>query len=208
MILAGELAPGQPIRQDEIAAELGVSRVPVRESLKILEGEGHVRHIPRQGFEVVHLRIGDLFDIYRMRELLESEALSYGVPLLTDEALEVIRTAMTELENDTGDDIMKTIVSNTRFHLTPMEACNKPVLSRTLRILWATATPFATRLMLSAERGLIHAEHAEIMRALEARETDRVIKEFASHREASLERIRVFLSSPPNWLDPSSAPSI
>jgi len=208
MILAGELAPGQPIRQEEIAAELGVSRVPVRESLKILEGEGHVLHIPRQGFEVVNLRIEDLFDIYRMRELLESEALSYGVPLLTDEALEVIQTAMIELENDPRDDIVKTIASNTRFHLTPIEACNKPVLIRTLRILWETATPFAARLMLSADRGLIQTEHGEILRALEARETDRVIKEFTSHREASLERIQEFLSSGPHWLDLSSAPSI
>jgi len=207
MILSGELAPGQPIRQEEIAAALGVSRVPVRESLKILEGEGHVRHIPRQGFEVIHLRMGDLFDIYRMRELLEPEALSFGVPLLTDEALGVVRIAMTELEDDPGDDIMKTIAANTRFHLTPIEACNKLVLSRTLRILWETATPFAIRFMLSAERELIQAEHAKMLRALEARDTDRVIKEFATHRETSLERIRVFHSSAPHWLDPPSAPS-
>lgn len=202
MIAAGALEPGQPIRQDDIAAELGVSRVPVREALKILEGEGQVRHIPRQGFQVTALRIDDLFDIYRMRELLESEALTYGVPNLTDEDIDVVRGAMVELEKDTGKDIMKTIDANTRFHLIPIEACDKPILSRTLRILWESATPFAIRLILSTKRSLIQSEHNKMFDALEKRDTEAVIEAYKSHRESSLARIRALLESDPHGLDP------
>lgn len=203
MIAAGDLAPGQPIRTDEIASALGVSRVPVRESLKILEGEGQVRHIPRQGFEVADLQIGDLFDIYRMRELLESEALSYGVPRLTGEGIEAIRKAKLDLETDDGSDIMQTIDANTRFHLTAIEASNKPVLSRTLRILWESATPFAIRLMMSTERSLIHKEHDHMFDALVERDAEAVIAAFTDHREASLERIKFVLETDPHGLDPA-----
>lgn len=205
MIATGALTPGQPIRQDEIAAGLGVSRVPVRESLKVLEGEGHVEHIPRQGFQVVDLKISDLYDIYRMRELLEAEALTHGVPLLTDADLAIVRTAMLELESDANVDIMRTIDANTRFHLTPIDACNKQLLSRSIRILWEAATPFAIRLILSTESGLIHSEHALMYEALESRDTAAVISAFTDHREASLKRIRKVFESYPHGLDPATA---
>lgn len=197
MIATGALTSGQPIRQDEIATELGVSRVPVRESLKILEGEGHVEHIPRQGFQVADLKMSDLYDIYRMRELLEAEALTHGVSQLTDADLATVRTAMLQLESDTNVDVMRTVDANTRFHLTPIDACNKPLLSRTIRILWETATPFAIRLIRSTESGLIHSEHALMYEALKARDTTSVISAFTEHRNASLKRIRKVLESEP-----------
>ncbi len=69
---------------------------------------------------------------------------------------------------------MQTIDANTRFHLTAIEACNKPVLSRTLRILWESATPFAIRLMMSTERSLIHKEHDHMFDTLVERDTEAV----------------------------------
>lgn len=73
-IVRGELPPRQPIRQDAIAQRFGVSRVPLREALKILEAEGQVVYRPHRGYSVAELALSDLLEVYRLRQLLESEA--------------------------------------------------------------------------------------------------------------------------------------
>src|SRR5690606_28045233 len=72
-ILNRQLKPGEPIRQDALAEHLGVSRVPLREALKVLQGEGQVLYLPRRGYQVVDLSIGDLVEVYHLRRILETE---------------------------------------------------------------------------------------------------------------------------------------
>ena len=67
-IVAGEIVPGDAIRPDQLAIELRVSRVPIREALRILEGEGVVAHRPHHGAVLATLRAEDLREIYRLRQ--------------------------------------------------------------------------------------------------------------------------------------------
>lgn len=90
MITSGELEGGRQVIQDSLAAKLGVSRVPLREALKVLEGEGHVVYRPHRGYFVTELSVADLEEAYRIRALLEAEALAVAVPLLSDEDIERI----------------------------------------------------------------------------------------------------------------------
>ena len=80
-IVTGELAPGEQVLQDALAERFGVSRVPLREALKILEGEGQVTYRPHRGYFVAELDVDDLREVYRIRDLLESEAVRVAVPL-------------------------------------------------------------------------------------------------------------------------------
>ena len=57
-----------------------MSAVPVREALRILEGEGHVHYRPHRGYVVAALDVDDLTEIYRIRELLETEAVRQSHP--------------------------------------------------------------------------------------------------------------------------------
>lgn len=66
-IVSGQLRPGAAIRQDTLAESLGVSRVPLREALKILEGEGQVTYRPHRGYFVADLSYDDLREVYRIR---------------------------------------------------------------------------------------------------------------------------------------------
>ena len=66
-IVAGDLKPGERIPQEEIAERIGVSLIPVREALRVLEGEGQVTYRPRRGYAVTVLRIEDLTEIYELR---------------------------------------------------------------------------------------------------------------------------------------------
>ena len=70
-IASGKLKPGQQVIQDSLAASLGVSRVPLREALKVLEGEGQVTYHPHRGYFVADLSVADLVEVYRIRSILE-----------------------------------------------------------------------------------------------------------------------------------------
>src|SRR5882757_9390931 len=78
-LLDGEVPPGTPIPPDEVAAVFGVSRIPVRESLKTLIGEGLVEHRPNAGYAVAKLTIAELREMYLVREVLETAALTAAV---------------------------------------------------------------------------------------------------------------------------------
>ena len=71
-ILSGELAEGQGVRQEAIAQELGVSRLPVREALVLLEMQGLVTNVKYKGAVVASLSSDEIEEIYALRGLLES----------------------------------------------------------------------------------------------------------------------------------------
>ena len=74
-ILSGELKPGQSLTEMDLSRQLGVSRAPIREALRILNSEGLVETIPYHGTTVTRLSKDDIEEIYGMRLLLESYAL-------------------------------------------------------------------------------------------------------------------------------------
>ena len=88
---SGELEPGNPIRQDDIAAQLGVSRTPMREALLRLEQEGFVTIKPRSGISVRRLTEQDIRNLYQMIGALEASVLVTESASLTDEKIARMR---------------------------------------------------------------------------------------------------------------------
>src|SRR6476646_4798159 len=86
-IFEGRLRPGQRIRQEEVAAASGTSRVPVREALRALEGEGLVQLFRNRGARVARLDYPEFSELYRIREALDPLLLAASVPLLSDEQI-------------------------------------------------------------------------------------------------------------------------
>src|SRR5918994_6286654 len=82
-ILTGDYPPGSPLRLQELAARSGVSMIPVREALRLLEAEGFVESIPNRGARVAPLSLEDMLDVYRTRIVLEVEALRQAMPNIT-----------------------------------------------------------------------------------------------------------------------------
>jgi DNA-binding GntR family transcriptional regulator len=82
-ILAGILAPGQPLRQEDLASRFGVSRLPVRDALVRLEAQGLVEVFPNRGAFVVALSADEVREIYHLRVLLEGDMLELSVPRMT-----------------------------------------------------------------------------------------------------------------------------
>lgn len=185
LISTGKLAPGQQIVQETLSATLGVSRVPIREALRVLEGEGQVVHYPNRGYFVTDLSVEDLKEVYRIRDLLEAEALRAAIPLLTKEDIEYISQIHTEvLEAASQRKISVISDANRRFHFAIYEACNLPRLVRIIRTLW-DATDAYRGVYFASEDNLIHMndEHQQMLDAITAGDVELAIKLQNVHRD-------------------------
>src|SRR6267378_6772890 len=101
-IIRGEIVEGSQLRQDAIAAQYQVSRIPVREALRQLEAEGLITIVPNRGAIVPALSPEDVEELFTIRALLEPELLKLSIPHLTQgdfqQAEGVLKEFETELE--------------------------------------------------------------------------------------------------------------
>src|ERR1700743_2626330 len=94
-IIEGKLRPATRLQQNEIAEQLGLSRVPLREAIRKLEGERLVAVVPRKGVTVPDLTDDDIRDLYIIRIQLEPLANRRAAEVITDEQITEL-TEMTE----------------------------------------------------------------------------------------------------------------
>ncbi len=181
-LLDGRLAPGESVRPDALGEELGVSAVPVREALRILEGEGHVHYRPHRGYVVATLDVDDLIEIYRIRELLETEAVLRAVPRLRADTVVRLREIIHEMD-EVQDDVISLTAVNRRFHFTVFEAAEMPQLVRVLRILWDSSDRYRLRYLMSPEnRQLVRDQHQRMMQAIADGDAETFLDESQRHR--------------------------
>jgi len=190
-IITGDLRPGEQVRQDALADRYGVSRVPLREALKILEGEGQVIYRPHRGYFVAELDVDDLREVYRIRDLLESEAVRTAVPRLTEDDLQRLSDAATDVDRaDALGDLAAMTAANRRFHFTLIEAAGMPRLARLTRILWdATDAYRSVYYADTAHRRVVHDEHHAVIKAIRAGETEEAVRLLRDHREHAVEAV-------------------
>lgn len=186
-IATGVLAPGEQVVQDDLARRYGVSRVPIREALRILEAEGLLEYHPHRGYFVTELSVADLTEVYRIRELLEAEALSRVVSEIRDDDLDDLEVLLSEVERATAvGDVAAITEANRTFHFAMLQACGMPRLIRMIRLLWdATDAYRAVYFHEAANLERINAEHRQMMDALRARDAARLVAVQAEHRQQS-----------------------
>ena len=146
-IFDGRLAHGAPIRQESIAHELGVSRIPVREALRQLESEGLVTIRPHSGARVTILDFAECIEIYRIRERLEPLAFSESVGNLTPDQLDEVRALAAHLET-VRDDPEAWLEADRQFHIVSYAGSTMHRLLRTVVGYWNTTQQYR-RILLS-----------------------------------------------------------
>src|SRR5690242_12502252 len=124
-ILTGQFQPGERLGQDEIAASVSVSRIPVREALLKLQAEGLVVSAPHKGYTVVELTTDEIRDIYSIRIELEGLAVRLAVPNMTPERLAHIERILSEEKTLEDTEHQRRIELNREFHRTIYEAANR-----------------------------------------------------------------------------------
>jgi DNA-binding GntR family transcriptional regulator len=196
-ITTGRLRPGTPIRQDALAEELQVSRVPLREALKTLEGEGLVTYKPHKGYCVAMLSLDDLREVYRIRELLEEEAVRAAVARLTDDDLHRIEAAQEEVERAAAaGDVAAMATANRTFHMTLFDCAGMPRLARLIRTLWDTTDAYRSMYYGDAgNRERVVKEHRAALDALRRRSADEAVATLNVHRDRAVAELEPLLDA-------------
>jgi DNA-binding GntR family transcriptional regulator len=132
-ILAGDYSPGSPLLQDSIAAEFGVSKIPVREALVRLRAEGLIDIEAHRGFRVRPLTVAEVDEVFRLRLALEPAAVGEGAKLAKSKdhaaASEALRSLNDALAAKTLSDIGNL---NSAFHIALVVPHRQPVTGEIL----------------------------------------------------------------------------
>ncbi|MEU1542116.1 GntR family transcriptional regulator [Actinacidiphila glaucinigra] len=193
-ILAGELTPGTWLRQDEIAARLGASRIPVREALRILESDGLAESFPNRGSRVPMLSLQEVNTYYRMRERLEPLTLIESLPHLGDQHIDRLEQLQDEIENQ--NDVNRFLLLDREFHMTTYAGCPSDHLLAITERLWNSTQHYRRAFMVltDPDRGtIVNAEHRLILDAVRRRDPEDGERYLSGH----IRRTRVELTAHP-----------
>jgi DNA-binding GntR family transcriptional regulator len=113
-IIRGEYPAGEPIRQEDIADRFQVSRMPVREAMRLLEAEGLVTKQPHRGAVVAQLDAEDALELFQIRAALEGVAVHRSFPTLDDIQVAAIERAHVALEEAGASE---KLAKHAAFHL-------------------------------------------------------------------------------------------
>jgi len=112
MILSGALAPGDRLIEERLTEELGISRPPLREALRLLQQEGLIETRPRRGSTVTILTDQDVFEILTLRSAFERLAIELGVPVRDPARLAPVHAALRQMEQAAVDEDRGALVEN------------------------------------------------------------------------------------------------
>jgi DNA-binding GntR family transcriptional regulator len=170
-ILAGKLSPGTRIIQDELAAELRTSRLPVREALHILQSQGLVTLRANQGAWVTRMDMRECELNYKIRERLDPLLLAESAPRLSDDDIAEIAGLQDRIEQT--DDVEEFLVLDRRLHWATYRHHQADELASIVARLWDTTQHYRrafTRLAGTRRRWVISAEHRLLIDALRDRD--------------------------------------
>jgi DNA-binding GntR family transcriptional regulator len=197
-ILDGEITPGQRIRQEEVAERFQVSRLPVREALRMLETESLIDHQTNKGARVTRLDMHQADVIYQMRERLDPLVLAESIPNLTEGDFRTLEQIQDRIEANA--DVGAFVTLDREFHLLTYAGCRVEQLSSVVTRLW-NATQHYRRAYVSisgpGQMWVINAEHRLLLDAIERRDTVDAERFLSGH----VRRTRVELAKHPEIFD-------
>lgn len=188
-LLRGDYAPGAWLRQDDLAAELGVSKIPVREALQRLAASSLVTFEPNRGAMVRPLNAGDAEEIFALRLALEPQLLERAIGRHT-----IVDLATAELALTNGGRTLTE--ANWQFHRALYDAAGWPRALTMVETLHAAVAPYVllyTEGIGGAARS--DAEHHELLescRAADARSAARILR---GHLRAAADALAGYLSA-------------
>ncbi len=187
-VLNGELEPGSPLVIDTLAADLGVSQIPIREALRQLEADGFVEIEPYIGARVSELQAASIHEIFDVLEAMEVISGRAACTMLSDDDLNDLNNLVAEMSGLMGDPnawsqqnkhFHQYICEKARMHLVKLSLSRALDHWDRLRRRYLTEV-FASRIKLAQQ------EHEKILEALRARNADQVEAIVREHNRASL----------------------
>jgi DNA-binding GntR family transcriptional regulator len=172
-IVEGQLATGEVLRQDEIAARFHVSKIPVREALKRLEAEGLVSFAKNRGAVVAGLSAAEILEYMDIRAMLEARAAGLAAARISDERLAEARARLAEFGASPNTGRWGEL--NWQFHSTLYADADRPILLAEIRALYDKVERYVRALLAmttQTEMPKTQREHAAILDAFARRDPD------------------------------------
>lgn len=185
-VVSGELMPGEQIRQQEMAEDLGLSRVPLREALNVLADQGLLVHRPNAGYFVAKRAPNELAQIRRILQLLENELL--GSIAWPDEAhIQMLRELNAQMRTyATEADWTPLTRLNREFHLQIFSLSPHGIILEEVKRLWAVGDIFISTKMSDLQARLRTVdEHEKLIHSLTLRDHAHCLSVMEAHREST-----------------------
>jgi DNA-binding GntR family transcriptional regulator len=199
-IIEAELRPGQRLIERDLADELGVSRIPLREALRLLAAEGLVVLVPRRGVLVSPFTPADIRDLFDVRESLEVLAARLAATRANADGLRRLRRSLDAALRATGEgDELEIAARNVAFHAEIVALSGNALLESMMR-------PLDARLLwlfrLTAEHDPLRqcVEHEELYEAIAAKDPGRAAESARRHVVDGLEPALTLAES---WMLPA-----
>jgi DNA-binding GntR family transcriptional regulator len=198
-LLSGELHAGSLVSEQSLAAEIGMSRTPVREAIRTLEQEGVLEQVPRYGTRVRKLERRDLIELYELREAVEPFAVAKAAVSALPEDILSLRSLCDEigklarelskskLPSLDASQMQRLLSADLGFHLMLLRAAGNHRMmkivsdSRLLTGIFGTQRQAHTRSVLEQT----HREHQTILDAVEKGDAKAASRAMAEHIHAS-----------------------
>ena len=194
-ILRGRLRGGDSIKIGAVAKEFGVSIIPVREAMRMLEADRLIDMRPRRSPAVSGLSRNEVLEIAEIRLALEPVALAAAIPRLTDEAVRSCEAALDEYQ--TSQDPWRQVELNRQFHLTLYQPCGMTRLMQIIAEQYDGMTRCAQAIVIRSSKDVDKsgAEHSAILDACKEGAIEAAVARLRAHLDASIERLREELDS-------------
>ncbi|MFC4314454.1 GntR family transcriptional regulator [Steroidobacter flavus] len=193
-ILKGQLPNGEPIRQDALANELGISKIPLREALARLEQEGLLINHPNRGYYVQAMSRDQVDEIYALRLSIEPQAAAYSSGVATDDDRAVAMKAFTALDTAAHSNLADVAVRNREFHIALVEPGRKVLTTQLVERLAVLAERYVIAHLEPAGRDArAHIEHQALFNAWLERDKRKVEKLLKEHIQGTLKDLRAQL---------------
>ena len=194
-ILRGELLPGEHVRQEDWAERLGVSRVPVREALKMLAAEQLLVHDPHRGYFVTRMQPSDMEQIYRIRQFLEPEILR-SIRWPTEAELQRVRAADEAcVQAMRRGDLAEALTQEQDFYFSIYDLSPLSFMVNEVKRLWSIADPyrtaaFAGMMVTDPNVERLSNAHARILAALVDHDAEDIVDQVVTGRARVVQYVR------------------
>jgi DNA-binding GntR family transcriptional regulator len=190
-IISGKLPVEQAIRQDALANELGVSKIPLREALARLEQEGLLTSQANRGFFVRAMSADEAEEIFALRQAIEPDAVAAAAVAATDEEQDAARAALAALDDAAAAHLDDVAARNRDFHTALVRPAKRLLTLQLVERLQVMSERYVHKHLEPAGReDRAHLEHEVLLDAWIARDPDRARSLAAAHIEGTLSDLR------------------
>jgi DNA-binding GntR family transcriptional regulator len=189
-ILSGVLKPGERLLEEQLAADLGISRPPLREALRMIQSEGLVQSLPRRGMIVAPLDEKDAWEITTLRSALERTAIELALPIRQPEQLTECRQALSAMSAAAATNSRGPFVeASFRFHLAVVQLARHERLTAVFKSLYLQMQLCMALNVRTREEQLGESlkanvkRHEELLHLIECGNVKKVLAAFVGHGE-------------------------